>query len=102
MYLKKTFCFLKCGRVYLLTALLSMCMTAAFAQTTVKGKVIDETGETLIGVNVVEKGTTNGSITDLDGNYSVTVNNSEKAILSFSYIGYTSIENPSKGKHKSM
>ena len=98
MYQKKTFRFLKCGRVYLLTALLSMCMTAAFAQTTVKGKVIDETGETLIGVNVVEKGTTNGSITDLDGNFSVTVNNGEKAILSFSYIGYTSIEKPVKGK----
>ena len=52
---------------------MSFCMTAAFAQSgAVKGKVLDELGEPIIGANIVEKGTTNGTITDMDGNYSLT------------------------------
>lgn len=58
------------------------------AQTTaVKGTVKDTKGETLIGVSVVEKGTTNGTITDIDGNYVINV--AEDAILNFTYVGYT-------------
>ncbi len=57
---------------------------------TVSGTVTDaDDGSPLIGVNVVEKGTTNGTITDIDGNYSLTIQ-SEDAILQFSFIGYTS------------
>ena len=41
------------------------------AQKTITGKVIDETGETIIGANVVVKGTTNGTITDFDGNFTM-------------------------------
>ena len=58
---------------------------------TVKGTVTDKTGEPLIGVSVVVKGTSTGTITDLDGNYSINVSGAE-AILSYSYIGYETQE----------
>ena len=75
------------------------CLTAAFAQQgAVKGKVLDEQGEPIIGANVVEKGTTNGTITDLDGNYSLTVNDLKKAVLQISFIGYTTLEEGVKGR----
>ena len=45
----------------------------AKAQRTVSGKVTDDTGSEVPGVNVIEKGTTNGTTTDLDGNYSLNV-----------------------------
>lgn len=47
--------------------------TLAFAQNKVTGTVTDKSGEPLAGVNVLEKGTTNGCITDLDGKYSIEV-----------------------------
>lgn len=57
---------------------------------TVSGKIIDDTGETLPGVNIIEKGTSNGTTTDLEGNFSLSV--SEGAIIVFSYIGYDPVE----------
>lgn len=57
----------------------------------IRGNVSDINGETLIGVSVVEKGTTNGVITDIDGNYDITVSNPE-ATLVFTYIGFEPIE----------
>ncbi len=54
---------------------------------TVSGTVSDASGEPLIGVSVLEKGTTNGTVTDLDGAYSITV--SQNAQLEFSYVGFT-------------
>jgi TonB-linked SusC/RagA family outer membrane protein len=65
---------------------------------TVTGKVVDEKGEPIIGANVVEKGTTNGIITDVDGNFSIAVNNSN-AILLVSYIGYTKQEVSINGRN---
>ena len=62
----------------------------AFAQNAVTGIVKDKTGEPLIGVSVVEKGTTNGSITDMDGKFSINV--LQGKTLVFSYIGYLSQE----------
>lgn len=53
----------------------------------VKGLVSDEFGEPLIGVSVLVKGTTTGTITDIDGNYSIEIPN-DNAVLEFSYIGY--------------
>ena len=53
----------------------------------VQGTVTDPSGTPLPGVNIVEVGTTNGAVTDLDGNYSITVS-SEDAVLSFSFVGY--------------
>lgn len=60
-------------------------------QKTVSGKITDLKGEPLIGVTVLEKGTTNGTITDFDGNYSLSLSN-PNAVLQFSYVGYKSIE----------
>ncbi len=54
------------------------------------GVVTDTQGEAIIGANVMEKGTTNGIITDIDGNFSLTV--SDQAILQISYIGYITQE----------
>lgn len=56
----------------------------------IAGKVIDEQGEGVIGANVMEKGTTNGTITDLDGKFYLEV--SGKSILQVSYIGFNTQE----------
>ena len=55
---------------------------------TVKGKVVDETGEGVIGASVVEKGTGNGTVTDYEGNFTVS-NVSPNSDIEISYIGYT-------------
>jgi TonB-linked SusC/RagA family outer membrane protein len=60
-----------------------------YAQQTISGSVTDETGP-LPGVTVVEKGTGNGTVTDFDGNYTLTV--SEDAVIVFSYIGFATQE----------
>ena len=67
-------------------------MTSVFAQkhVSVSGRITDELNEPMIGVSVLEKGTTNGVITDLDGNYTLSVN--EGATIVFSYIGYVTQE----------
>ncbi|MDR1601918.1 MAG: TonB-dependent receptor [Tannerella sp.] len=72
--------------------LASFSMTTAFAQLTVKGKILDETGETVIGVNILEKGTLNGTVSDMEGNYSITVQDGQRAVLQFSYVGYNTLE----------
>lgn len=72
---------------------LLMCLPFALAQAQtmqVQGNVIDTQKEPMIGVSVLEKGTTNGCITDLDGNFSLNVQNG--ATLVFSYIGYVTQE----------
>ena len=53
---------------------------------TVTGKIVDTKGEPIIGANVVVKGTTNGTITDFDGNFSIEA--PSNAVLQVSYIGY--------------
>ena len=55
---------------------LLMCVPFALAQNQVKvtGKVTDDLGESMIGVSILEKGTTNGVVTDIDGNYTLSVN----------------------------
>jgi len=60
-------------------------------QKTVSGRVLDSKGNSMPGVSVVEKGTINGTITDVTGKFTVSVT-SEKSILVFSFIGYTSQE----------
>lgn len=75
----------------LFMALFLMNVSWAFAQLTVTGRVQSKSGEPLIGVNVVEKGTTNGTVTDLDGNYSLQV--AKGKTLVFSYIGFITQEN---------
>lgn len=77
----------------LLLCLIPLCSIAQ--NITVKGIVKDNLGESVIGANVTEKGTTNGMITDLDGNFSLTVQ--KNATLVISYIGYVTQEIAIKG-----
>ena len=69
----------------------------AFAQSVmVKGVVKDTSGEAIIGASVLEKGTTNGTITDFDGNFALNV--SKNAVLVVSFVGYKNEEIPVAGK----
>ena len=61
------------------------------AQVTVTGTVYDETGEPIIGASVREKGVTTGAVTDIDGNFSISVKDT-KATLVFSYVGLETLE----------
>ena len=65
-------------------------------QNTVSGKVSDQDGIALAGVNILEKGTANGTTTDFDGNYELTVG--ENATLVFSYIGFGKVEEKINGR----
>ena len=79
------------GRKFLFTVVAFVLSgVMAFAQTkTVTGTIVDEFGEPIIGANVLVKGTTNGAVTDIDGNYSITgVSDSDELVVS--YIGYAS------------
>lgn len=75
---------------FLLILFLSVITVGAQQRTTVTGKVTDNTGVGLPGVSVLEKGTMNGTVTNLDGNYTVTV--SPTSTLVFSFIGFVSQE----------
>ena len=78
-------------RRILFTLCATLCSLSLSAQSkTIKGKVVDMTGESVIGVNILEKGTTNGVITDLDGNFTLQV--SPNTTLLFTYVGYLSQE----------
>jgi len=90
-FLKSGFCFVL--SFLMVGGLASLPLQTASAEVTVTqqnrkvtGSVKDTTGEPLLGVNVVEQGTTNGTITDLDGNFSLDV--ADNATIVFSYIGY--------------
>jgi len=79
----------------LMVLILLFSSTILFAQE-VSGTVTDNSGASLAGVNVLEKDTNNGTITDLDGKYSINV--SENAILVFSFIGHESLEKSVNGE----
>lgn len=68
-----------------------MLAAGTFAQTEIKGNVSDLEGGALPGATVVEKGTTNGTVTDIDGNFSITLS-ATPATLVFSYVGYATQE----------
>ncbi len=83
----------------LLMLVLLMSGQLLFAQSRqVTGVVKDPAGETIIGASVLEKGTTNGTITDFDGNFSLNVS-SDKAVLVISYVGYKTQEISIAGKN---
>ncbi|MDH3648613.1 MAG: SusC/RagA family TonB-linked outer membrane protein, partial [Saprospiraceae bacterium] len=78
-------------RDYLFTLLFMICCSSIIAQQQVNGTVTNtEDGEALIGVTVLEKGTNNGTVTDFDGAYQITV--STGAILQFTYTGFSAME----------
>ena len=87
----------KLQRLFLI-ALFSVLAIGAYAQSkTVSGTVVDQTGEPIIGANVVVKGTTNGIITDLDGRFTLS-NVPDKGTISISFIGYQDQEISVAGK----
>ena len=78
-------------KVFLLFALLFVCVSMTFAQRTVTGNITDTSGFPLIGANVLVKGTTIGTITDIDGNYSLEVPDGNNMLV-ISYTGYATQE----------
>lgn len=76
----------------LITAIALCTATLSFAQNAVSGTVVDEAGLPVIGAGVVQKGTTNGTVTDIDGKFTISV--SEGTVLSFSSLNYYSQELP--------
>lgn len=91
---KVDFCLFK---KVLMLILLSLPMTLVAQNITVKGNVADNTGETIIGVSVAVKGTTNGTITDMDGNFTLS-NVKRGAILQLSFVGYVTKEVKATGE----
>lgn len=79
-----------------LAMLVLFALPALAQKVTVTGTVTDQTGEALIGASVMEKGTTNGTSTDMDGNFQLTVN--PGATLVFSYVGYNPVEEALNGR----
>ena len=78
----------------LLLLLLLLSSLSIYAQShNVKGTIRDANGETLIGVNIVEKGTSSGTVSNVDGSYSLNVSSPE-AVLVFSYVGFLKAEVP--------
>ncbi|MCE6991215.1 TonB-dependent receptor [Dyadobacter sp. CY323] len=82
---------LKLAKAPCLLVLLTLAYTPSWAQLTVTGKVTDETGQPVPGVNVVEKGTATGASTDVNGKYTTKVS-SPTSVLVFSFVGYISQE----------
>ena len=80
------------GKKTLLSMMLLIVSTVMYAQTEASGTVIDETGEGVIGATVMEKGTSNGTVTDLDGNFNLKV--AAGATIVITYIGYDAVEMP--------
>ena len=68
--------------------ILMVVSSSLFAQNIVTGSVKDDTGQTLPGVSVVVKGTTTGTVTDINGNFSLSV--PANATLTFSFVGMKS------------
>ena len=83
---------------FLLSFLTLMLSIIMYAQTEITGTVIDETGEGVIGATVMEKGTSNGTVTDFDGNFKLKVDAGKTLV--FSYIGYLTQELPAQNGMK--
>lgn len=95
MPMQKIYQWFSAGK-YGVTLLLSMCLLVSqgavsgplkSVAVSVSGKVSDESGSPLPGVSIIEKGTSNGTVTDADGNFSMTVS-SEQSVLTFSFVGF--------------
>jgi iron complex outermembrane receptor protein len=74
----------------ILLLLLTLSASFAFAQQTVTGKITDQDGVGIPGASVLEKGTTNGVVSDFDGNYTITVEDNSTIVIS--YVGYKTAE----------
>ena len=93
----KNLCFQLNRKLWVTMAMLLTFALPSLAQKiTVSGHVADEHGEDLIGATVMEKGTTNGTSADIDGNFTITV--PSNATLVVSYVGYDPMEVPVNGQ----
>lgn len=80
---------------FLLSFCFAFCFSVlCFSQGTLKGKIFDETGQTVVGATILIKGTTIGVTTDLDGNYSLKIADDAKKTIVISFISYKTIEFP--------
>ncbi|SNS73093.1 Outer membrane receptor proteins, mostly Fe transport [Ekhidna lutea] len=70
------------------------CIASTFAQTQISGTITDETGEAIPGVTVVIQGTSQGSVTGIDGTYAFSTSLSGDYVLSISFVGYKTILQP--------
>ncbi|MCK0190025.1 carboxypeptidase-like regulatory domain-containing protein [Arenibacter sp. F20364] len=88
----------RCSALILMTLLCTLFSASVYAQDgfTVSGTVIDDLGLPLPGASIVEKGTTNGVVSDFDGNFSFEVDN-PNATLTISYVGFETQEVPING-----
>ena len=86
-----------CGRIALCAILLCLLPFAVWAQSKVEGVVLDANQEPLIGVNVSEKGTSNRTVTDIDGHFSISLS-SATPVLHLSYVGYVAQDAPVNGQ----
>lgn len=77
-------------RTFILSIVICMSCSMTYAQTRVTGHVADVNGESIIGATILEKGTTNGTVSDMNGNF--TLNVSQGATLQISYVGYVTQE----------
>ena len=84
--------------VWVLFALVFSVNVAA-QKTVVKGNILDKDNLPIIGANVLEKGTSNGTISDVDGNFTLSVT-SPDAVLLITYIGYKNVEKPASANMK--
>ena len=74
-------------------------MSVAAQKTVVKGNILDKDNLPIIGANILEKGTSNGTISDVDGNFTLSITN-PKATLLITYIGYKNVEMPASANMK--
>ena len=87
----------KLQRLFLVALFSVLAIGAAAQSKTVSGTVTDKTGETVIGASVVVKGTTNGTITDIDGKFTIS-NVPDNGIIQVSFVGYKTQDIPAGGK----
>src|SRR5664279_1347229 len=100
LFLRKRFCFLlACTLLCLIPSVKAYTINSKVEsqnqvqpQQKITGTVIDDSGNPLPGASVKIKGTINGTITDANGNYKLTVTNIGKPILVFTFIGYEQVE----------
>ena len=91
---QKTFSAQGLTRRLMLSFFFLLASTLAFAQTEASGTIVDNTGEPIIGATVMEKGTSNGTISDIDGNFHLKT--ASGATLVISYIGFETQELPAQ------
>ena len=91
---QKTFSAQGLVRRLMLSFLFLLASTLAFAQTEASGTIVDNTGEPIIGATVMEKGTSNGTVTDIDGNFRLKTASGSTLVIS--YIGFATQELPAQ------